>query len=60
MKKQVHKKTVMRNGEEETVIIEDIQVEQDSEAPEELQESMHSIIDQFMEGGAGPPATKPQ
>ena len=50
MKKQVHKKTVIRNGKEETIVVEDTQIEQDDDAPEELQESVQQIVDQFMEG----------
>ena len=52
MKKQVHKKTVMRDGREETIVTEDTHVEQDQEGPEELRDSMQQVIDQFMEGGA--------
>ena len=50
LKKQVHKKTVIRDGKEETIVTEDTHVEQDNEGPEELQESVQNIIDQFMEG----------
>ena len=50
LKKQVHKKTIIRDGKEETIVTEDTHVEQDNEGPEELQESVLNIIDQFMEG----------
>ena len=50
MKKEVHKKTVIRpDGQEETVIKEDSQIHQDSEPPEILRDSMQQIINQFME-----------
>jgi len=50
MKKQIHKKTIIRDGKEETIVTEDSQVEQDDDAPEELREDIQTIIDQFMEG----------
>ena len=53
MRKQVHKKTIIRDGKEETIVTEDTHVQQDNEGPEELQGSMQEIIDQFMEG-SGP------
>ena len=49
----MHKKTVIRDGKEETIVTEDTHVEQDNEGPEELQDSMQRVIDQFMEGGEG-------
>ena len=50
MKKEVHKKTVIKpDGQEETIIKEDSQIHQDSEPPEELRESMQQIINEFME-----------
>lgn len=51
MRKQVHKKTVIRDGKEETIVTEDTHVEQDNEGPQELQDSMQTMIDSFMEGG---------
>ncbi len=56
MKKQVHKKTIVRDGQEETIITEDTHVEQDNEPPEELRDSVQGIIDQFMETGGAPPS----
>jgi len=50
MRKQVHKKTIIRDGKEETIVTEDTHVEQDNEGPEELRDSMQNIIDQFLEG----------
>jgi len=47
MKKQVHKKTIMRDGQEETIVTEDTHVEQDNEGPPELRESLQKIIDEF-------------
>lgn len=55
MRKQVHKKTVIRDGKEETIVTEDTHVEQDNEGPEELRESMQQLIDQFMEGSGEVP-----
>lgn len=50
MKKEVHKKTVIKaDGQEETTIREDSEVHQDSEPPEVLRDSMQQIINQFME-----------
>ena len=60
MKKQIHKKTVIRNGKEETIIVEDTQIEQDDDAPEELAENVQEIIDQFMEGTGKPGEGAPQ
>lgn len=51
MKKQVHVKTIIKDGKEETVVTEDTHVEQDNEGPEELRDSMQEMIDQFMEAG---------
>ena len=48
MKKQIHKKTIIRDGKEETVVTEDTHVEQDSDGPPELRDSMQTIIDQFI------------
>ena len=50
MKKQVHKKTIVRDGKEETIVTEDTHVEQDNEGPDELREDVQNIIDQFMTG----------
>lgn len=50
MKKEIHTKTVLdRDGKEQTFVHEENRVEQDSEPPEELRDSMRQIIDQFME-----------
>ena len=59
MKKQVHKKTIIRDGKEETIVTEDTHVEQDDDGPEELRDSMQQAIDQFMEGG-GPNVSQQQ
>ncbi|KAL8597430.1 hypothetical protein ACOMHN_050928 [Nucella lapillus] len=57
MKKEVHKKTVLKaDGQEETTIKEESQVHQDSEPPEELRDSMQQIINQFMEDNPQVPA----
>ena len=50
MKKQIHKKTIIRDGKEETIVTEDTHIEQDNDGPPELQESMQAVMDQFMEG----------
>ena len=49
LRKQIHKKTIIRDGQEETLVTEDTHIEQDSEAPEELRESVQEVIDRFME-----------
>lgn len=49
MKKEIHKKTYIRDGRDETFIQEESRVEQQNETPEELRESMQQIIDQFMQ-----------
>lgn len=50
MTKQIHRKTVLRDGKEETEVTEDTFVEQDNIAPEELQSGLQKVIDQFVEG----------
>jgi len=50
MTKTIHRKTVLRDGKEETEVTEDTFVEQDNIAPEELQSSLQKVIDQFVEG----------
>lgn len=55
MKKEVHKRTMLgEDGQEETLVREDSQIQQDNEPPEELQESMQEIIRQFMESEPEP------
>lgn len=50
MKKEIHKRTLLGyDGQEHTSVYEDSQVQQDTELPEELRESMQEIINQFME-----------
>ena len=48
MKKRVHKKTIIRDGKEETIVTEDAHITQDDEGPEELRDSMQHIIEQFL------------
>ena len=50
MRKQIHKKTIVRDGKEETIVTEDTHIEQDNEGPPELRDSMQTVVDQFMEG----------
>lgn len=57
MKKEIHTKTVLKDGQEQTFVSEDSQVETDPNAPEELRESMQQIIDEFM--GSPTEAQKP-
>lgn len=45
----MHKKTVIRDGQEETLVTEDTHIEQDSDGPEELRESVREVVDKFME-----------
>lgn len=55
MKKEVHKRTTVGiDGQEETTIKEDSQVQHDNEPPEELRESMQEIINQFMQSDPQP------
>jgi len=49
LRKQVHKKTVIRDGQEETLVTEDTHIEQDDDGPDELRDSVCEIIDRFME-----------
>ncbi|WAQ95643.1 hypothetical protein MAR_028333 [Mya arenaria] len=53
MKKEIHTKTVLKDGEEQTFVHEDKHVEQDPNAPEELRDSMQQIIDEFMGSPTG-------
>ncbi|KAL3876994.1 hypothetical protein ACJMK2_034761, partial [Sinanodonta woodiana] len=54
MKKQVHKRTFIQDGEEKTFITEESQVEQDPDTPDDIRDSMQQIIDEFMENKADP------
>ncbi len=54
MKKQIHKKTIIKDGQEETIVTEDTHVEQDNETPEDIKESVQDIIEEFMESGGAP------
>ncbi|OWF56525.1 Ankyrin-2 [Mizuhopecten yessoensis] len=51
MKKEIHTKTVLKEGQEQTFVTEESRIQQDNEPPEELRDSMRQIIDQFMEHG---------
>jgi len=51
LRKQVHKKTVIRDGQEETLVTESTRVEQDSDGPQELRDTVREVIDRFMEVG---------
>lgn len=56
MKKEVHKKTMIGpDGQEQTTVHEDSQIQQENEPPEELRDSMQEIIDQFMQSDPQPP-----
>ena len=59
MKKQIHKKTIIRDGKEETIVTEDTHIEQDNDGPPELRESMQTVMDQFMEGQGSIRGTEP-
>ncbi|XP_065923061.1 ankyrin-2 isoform X44 [Magallana gigas] len=54
MKKEIHTRTVMKDGREQTFVHEEAQIEQEEDTPEELKDSMQQIIDQFMESPAQP------
>jgi len=47
----VHKKTIIKDGKEETIVTEDTHVEQDNEGPPELHDSLQGVISNIMEGG---------
>lgn len=49
LKKQTHKKTIVQSGKEETIVTEDTRIEQDDNAPQELQESVRELIQQFLD-----------
>lgn len=48
MTKQIHTKTVLKDGMEHTTVHEETNVQED-DAPDELRESMQDIINQFMD-----------
>ena len=54
MKKEIHTRTMMKDGKEQTFVHEEAQIEQEEDPPEELKDSMQQIIDQFMETPAQP------
>ncbi|XP_056019552.1 ankyrin-2-like isoform X15 [Ostrea edulis] len=54
MKKEIHSRTILKDGKEQTFVHEEAQIEQEEDPPEELKESMQQIIDQFMESPAQP------
>lgn len=51
LRKQIHKKTVIRDGHEETIVTENTQVEQDCDDPEQLHDTVKDVIDRFMAPG---------
>lgn len=48
MTKQIHTTTVLKDGQEQTTVHEETNVQED-DTPNVLRESMQGIIDQFME-----------
>lgn len=50
LSKRVHRKTVIREGQEETIVTEDTRIEHDFDGPEELRESVNEVIQKFIEG----------
>lgn len=52
LKKEIRRKKIIRDGKEEMIITEDVRLVQDEEEPEELRDSVQTIIDQFMEGSS--------
>lgn len=54
LRKQIHKKTIVHDGKEETVVTEDTQIEQDPNAPIELTESVQELIHQFLDSNGEP------
>lgn len=49
LRKQIHKKTIVQGGNEETIITEDTQIQQDDNAPQELKDSVQELISQFLD-----------
>lgn len=58
LRKQIHKKTIVHDGKEETIITEDTQIEQDPNAPVELADSVQELIHQFLDSNGEPGATE--
>ena len=54
LRKHVHKKTVIRDGQEETLVTEDTRVEQDSDGPPELRDTVRDVINRFMDSDPPP------
>ena len=52
LRRHIHKKTIVQGDKEETIVTETTHVEQDSEPPEDLSESIQEVIDQFMGSGS--------
>jgi hypothetical protein len=50
LKKKVRKQRVLRDGKEETIITEDIQLIQDNGEPDELNSPIQNIVNQFIRG----------
>lgn len=50
LRKQIHKKTIIRGNKEETVVTEHTQIEKDFDGPEELRQSVQEVLQQFMDG----------
>jgi len=50
LSKKIYRKTVIRDGQEETIVTEDTLVEGDFDGPEELRESVQGVIQKFIEG----------
>ena len=50
LSKKVHRKTIIRDGQEETIVTEDTRIVGDFDGPEELRESVQEVIQKFIEG----------
>ena len=51
LRKEIRKQKVLIDGREETIVTEDVQLVQDHEEPDQLKDSVQSVVNQFMQGG---------
>jgi len=48
LKKEIRRQRVLRDGQEETIITEDIHVVQDDETSPDVDAAMQNVVDQFV------------
>jgi hypothetical protein len=58
LRRQIHKRTIIRGDKEETRVTETTHVEQDADTPAELTDSIKTVINEFMASGGGVPAVE--